>query len=368
MYKFDTGANLMTGYEEKSRNTSLNLMAKRLGVEVDDKNQKKIQSITSSNLVGIENQAVLLGINGGFSQQDRMIYDKRRSLDRALKYSYQAANIKADVSDKPIRCLINPDKLKQDYDDKIISVHKETGLKPGDIFEWLGTNTHWLIYLQDLTELAYFRGDIRRCSYEIAWEDEDGYHSTYAAVKGPVETKINYIQKHDISIDTPNYSLNILLPRTEAISKYFRRYSKFYLQGTDEGSPQVCWRVEATDWISTPGILEVNAVEYYINETEDDLEKGLVGGLIVKPESPNTEAEEIMISGETFIKPKRTYEYTYSGLNNGQWSINKKYPITLKVDEKNPLKVYIKWNSSFSGEFDLTFGNFTKKIIVESLF
>jgi hypothetical protein len=28
--------------------------------------------------------------------------------------------------------------------------------------------------LQDLTELAYFRGDIRKCSYEIKWEDEDG--------------------------------------------------------------------------------------------------------------------------------------------------------------------------------------------------
>jgi len=32
------------------------------------------------------------------------------------------------------------------------------------------------------------------------------------ALRGPVETKINYIQKHEISIDTPNHSLNILLP------------------------------------------------------------------------------------------------------------------------------------------------------------
>jgi hypothetical protein len=47
-----------------------------------------------------------------------------------------------------------------------------------------------------MTELAYFRGDIRKCSYEIAWEDENGKHSTYAAIRGPVETKINYIQKH----------------------------------------------------------------------------------------------------------------------------------------------------------------------------
>jgi hypothetical protein len=33
--------------------------------------------------------------------------------------------------------------------------------------------------------------------------------------------------------------------------------------------------------------LEVAAVEYYANTTEDDIENGIVGGLIVKPTSPN---------------------------------------------------------------------------------
>jgi len=125
--------------------------------------------------------------------------------------------------------LINPNKLKQDYDDKIISIGFEYNFKCGDVFEWLGTKSHWLIYLQDLTELAYFRGDIRRCSYEINWTDENGEHSTYAAIRGPVETKINYIQKHGISVDTPNYSLNLLLPQTKETLEYFKRYSKFYL-------------------------------------------------------------------------------------------------------------------------------------------
>jgi hypothetical protein len=129
--------------------------------------------------------------------------------------------------------------------------------------------------------LAYFRGDIRKCSYEIAWEDEDGKHSTYAAIRGPVETKINYIQKHEISVDTPNHSLNILMPRNEETLKYFRRYSKFYLQSSEAGAPQICWRVEATDWISSPGILEITAVEYYSNTTEDDIENGIVGGLVI---------------------------------------------------------------------------------------
>jgi hypothetical protein len=46
-------------------------------------------------------------------------------------------------------------------------------------------------------------------------------HSTYVALRGPVETKINYIQKHGISVDTPNYSLNMLIPLNDATLKYF---------------------------------------------------------------------------------------------------------------------------------------------------
>jgi hypothetical protein len=78
--------------------------------------------------------------------------------------------------------------------------------------------------------LAYFRGDIRKCSYEIAWEDDEGnLQKTYAAVRGPVETKINFIQKHGISVDTPNHSLNIIMPRNDYTINYFKRYKKFYL-------------------------------------------------------------------------------------------------------------------------------------------
>ena len=62
-----------------------------------------------------------------------------------------------------------------------------------------------------------------------------------------------------------------------------------------------------------PGILEITAVEYYINKDEDDLENGIVGGLIVEPANPNEEEVEITITGETFIKPNQAYEYKYEG-------------------------------------------------------
>lgn len=320
----------------------------------------------TTSIEGVEEQSKRLQQAGGNRQQERMIKDKRRSLDHAVWYSYQAAEVvKTDATDrKPVRALINPNKLKADYDDKIISVGYEYNFEVGTVFEWLGTKTYWLVYLQDLTELAYFRGDIRKCTYQIAWEDEDGLHSTYAAVRGPVETKINFIQKHGISVDTPNHSLSILMPKNEDTLNYFKRYKKFYLQGDD-----TCWRVEATDWISTPGILEVTAVEYYANETEDDIENGIVGGLITEIKDPNGDTEKIDIIGETFIKPKKSYQYTFSGREAQTWFVDtKKYPIKLEFDAEDPRNLTLTWTSGYSGQFVLKYGDYEKTIVVESLF
>lgn len=351
---------MASGYDLSSQ-VPFRLMKGRLGVY-----DKKPFDPTTNPVSGVEEQSARLRQQGGNRQQERMIRDKRRSLDHALWNSYQAAEIiKLDATDKkPARALINPNKLKQDYDDKIVSIGFEYNLNCGDIFEWLGTKTYWLVYLQDLTELAYFRGDIRKCSYEIAWEDESGEkHKTYAAVRGPVETKINYIQKHGVSVDTPNYSLNILMPKNKYTLDYFKRYKKFYLKGDS-----VCWRVEAIDSISTPGILEVVAVEYYANEDEDDIEAGIVGGLIEEPKDPNGD-EASQIIGDTFIKPKKTYLFTYTGNQGALWKVDKKYPVKLSIDENDARQVLVEWDSGYSGQFDLSYGDYAKKtIVVESLF
>lgn len=330
-----------------------------------DKEEQKLEP----SLEGLINQQMRLDAVGGFSEQERMIFDKRRNFDKALLYSYQGANIinireKTDtlLSPKPVRALINPNKLKADYDEKIISVAYEANFKPGDVFEWLGTNTYWLIYLQNLTELAYFRADIRKCSYQILWKDDNGdIKSTYAAIRGPVETKINYIQKHLISVDEPNYSLNILMPQTPDTLAYFKRYSKFYLKDSN-----VCWRVEAVDWISLPDILEVTAVEYYSNEMEDS--DSIAGNLIVEEVNPNTPIENAAISGPTFIKPKVSYEYVTAVKDKWQWYVDPKYPIKLSVSADNPKKCTIKWEKGISGQFELSYGDYNKTIIVESLF
>lgn len=356
--------------------SSLNNMKGRLGIPTDYylKNTKIINSEIKAGKIQsaiplINKESVFLRANGGYLQQERMIFDKKRSFDRTRLYSYQGANIvKYEENSKPVRALINPNKVKQDYDEKILSAPKEYGLQPGDIFEWLNTDTKWICYLQDITELAYFRSNIRKCQYEIAWEDEDGdVHRTYAAIRGPVETKIDFIQKHKTEVNNPNLSLNILMPKNEDTLKYFQRYSKFYLQDTNIGAPLVCWRVEAINWISMPGILEVNAVEYFANKDEDDIENGIVGGLIVDKISPNEISADNMIKGDIFIKPRGTYEYTYTGSKIVPWEIgDKKCPVQILSKTNNKIK--LKWSSSYSGQFDLIKGDLVKTIVVESLF
>lgn len=354
--------------EEKLFTAGLRNLGSRLG-------RLSAPEFKPSSIQGVSVLAKHLYQMGGRTQQERMIRDKRRSLDKAVLYSYQGAFVKKffpleeEVTEElreqpPVRALINPDKVKQDYDDKIISIGYEHGYQPGDVFEWVNTDSYWLIYLQDKTELAYFRGEIRRCRYTIQFQDEDGnQHMTYAAVRGPVETKINYIQKNGISVDRPNHSLNILLPANKYNLDYFNRYSKFYLL---EDRKKICWRVEAIDWISTPGILQINAVEYYVNEFEDDVENGVAGGLIVKEENPNTNRIEGLIEGDTFIKPKGFYEYRYTGLTMASWSIDSKYPVEYKIIDDRTIR--LQWNSNYSGQFEINYGSLKKTIVVESLF
>jgi hypothetical protein len=191
--------------------------------------------------------------------------------------------------------------------------------------------------------LAYFRGDIRRCSYVIAWEDESGKHKVHAALRGPKEVSIRSSNAHGLSIDSPNYSISFLIPKNEETIKYFTRYNKFYLQ-----DHATCWRIEAVDAFSTPGVLEVDAMEYYANPVEDDIANGIVGGLLPEIESPNSETQEMMIEGETFIKIKRQYTYTFNGRLVAEWKVDKKYPIHL-VTHDDPRSITLMWDSTFSG-------------------
>lgn len=309
---------------------------------------------------------------GGLAQEDRMIKGKYKTLQKALKYSYQGCDVQKvqpfysclslDEGENEhfplVRALINPDKIKQDYDDKIISIGYEHQFISGDVFYWKNTNTYWLVYLGALTEDSYFKSEIRRCKYQIKFRDKDGnFWYTWAAIRGPVETQIESIQKSQQRINIPNFGLNILMPQNELTLSAFKRYSEFILKDK-------CWRVQATDSISMDNILEVNAEEYYIDkDTDNDIKNGLK----IDPIDPTPDTE---IFGETFIKPGITETYT-GPVAGGSWCVKEKdKPVKLKNKFNN--KVEVTWEKMTSGDFTLLWhkdGKIVEKaIIVESLF
>ena len=207
----------------------------------------------------------------GGNAENRMTEQKLKSLNKALLYSYQGETIVKDGVE--IRCLINNNKLKMDYDDKIISVPYESGIKVGDIFYWGKTDEHWIVYLRHFSEDSYFRGYIRKAHHVLRWQNKYGKElEVHAAVRGPVETKIKGEFKSNISFDLPNYTLSMIIPNNKDTS-ILKRYSKVFLN--DE-----VWEVAVADSINEPGVIELQLIEALKNKDEDTT---VVGGLI-KPE------------------------------------------------------------------------------------
>lgn len=255
----------------------------------------------------------------GGNQQQRMNRDKLQSLRKALLYSYQAATLINETGDE-FRCLINPDKLKNDYDQKILSIPFEdiclnkpregtttegtgfTGITTGQVFEWKENGTYWLIYLQHKEETAYFRAEIRRCKEEI--EINDNKYKVY--IRGPIETTIPWNQKKGDMWNTINYSLILYITKNEETLEFFHRFAKIKVM-------EKPWEVKTIDTVAADDIIEVVLGETYSNPLED--EEGIPAVEIIEPEDGTP-----YIEGEHFVGPYSINTYRIIGLNsNGIW-------------------------------------------------
>lgn len=229
----------------------------------------------------------------GGVMDNRVDKSKLHSMQMALQNSYQAEWI--TLNDNKYRCLINPDKLKEDYDQKVISIEHSAGMKEGDVFYWDRTDTHWLVYLQQHSESAYFRAQIRRCNYEI----EVNNHKYWVYLRGPVETALVWRQKHNIEFNDLNYSLLIYVTKNEETLDFFKRFQILKIDGHR-------WRVAATDIFSQGSIIEVYLEEFFDNSLEDEQ---------IKKEPIIFGEEEPYIDGPQFVEPYQT-EIKYSLVNN----------------------------------------------------
>ena len=284
-----------------------------------------------------------LKYQGGVAQEDRMVKDKLRSMQNSLLYSYQSETITKD--EETFKALINSNKLNLSYDEKILSCEHEYDVQVGDVIYWEEGQSYWLVYMQELTETAYFLGHMRRCSDFVIEEIEGSSLKNLRVVAiGPNGSALENVEKSNFSIDVPNLMIEVWIANTEKNKKAFERYNKFVLNG-------VTWEVQSINNIDIPNILIITAKETYQIVSEREQEDIILDSGI--------------ISGPKEIKPGQTHTYSIEENVDGDWSWEGK---SLEILTVTPNKITIKWNSSKSGEFILKYGEYNKVIKVTSLF
>lgn len=280
----------------------------------------------------------------GGNQEQRFIKDKLRGLKRALLYSYQAAT--ATLSDgKEFRCLINPDKNKPAYDNKILSIpykdiclnapkvgktsegEIDIDIKPGDVFTWKETNTHWLVYLEYIEEDAYFRSEIRRCDQEVKIED----NSYWVYIRGPVETSIEWTQKAGIEWNTLNYSLVMYITADETTNNYFERFKTIKILDPRYNKEKT-WQVVGVDPYYGDGIIQVFLDEYFENSIADAV--AAENSAETGEENPVDETAAY-IDGPTEVQQYSKAYYEIHNAEEGHWYLKWK-------DEEQDLKSSLK--------------------------
>lgn len=304
-----------------------------------------------------------LNYRGG-NAEGRLQKDKLHSLKCALHDSYQAEV--AELADgRQFKCLINPDKLKPEYDNKIISIpfndiclnsedkeEQAIGMKPGDYFIWKRRTEHmdttWLVYLQHIEEDSYFRAEIRKCEYEF--EINGKKYPIY--VRGPVETDIPWNQKRGIVWNNINYTLIMYITKNEETNDYFERFVKIDFDDKK-------WEVQAVNRYDSGGsILEVFLKETFANTVEEDA---------VKEQEADKVDTVSQIIGDKEVYPYDMKTYSIEGMVGGNWSISNN---KAKIIEQNEQTVTIEVVTSKSGSFDLVYnGNelITLPIVIKSL-
>lgn len=314
---------------------------------------------------GLENLKTRLQYNGGNAQVGRMNKAKLDSLKKALLYSYQSATaILADG--REFRCLINPDKIKNEYDNKVISIPFEDiclnefenssqdknktsegiqkiGIKAGDVFTWKENNTDWIVYLQRYEETAYFRADIRRCRYET---EINGIKYKIFAAK-PSNDNIDWRKIKNTTYNTLDYSMNMYITRDKNTEGYLHRFSIIKINDKP-------WEVQAVD-LSSDGIIIVALKEYFSNTIQDRLEEQQSA----KEEDASIEENE-KIEGPIEVYPYEIYSYTVNA-DGGNWVIGSSKVKILSQDDQN-LKINI--ISGRSGKFEIKYIRENKEDIV----
>lgn len=361
------------------------------------------------------NLGIRLNYRGGNSQLERMNKDKLKSLKKALLYSYQAAT--AILSDgREFRCLINPNKLSLDLDNKILSIpFKDICLNASSLDMDHPINQtdegDWENMEDLIATLVYFEED--------TWEDMVSGDDIGLLPDppsdintDPKEEVVIGIQEGDVICWKENGSHWIVYLRRLEETAYFRadirrcRYqltlgngSKYwaYVRGPVEqsilwtqssgnyfnklnytlvmyitqneetlkyfhrfkkiminGQP---WEVQAVDSISTPGIIEIALKETYNNTIETNIEKA-VQEAEKRVEISEQETVLPYIYGLNEVYPYDVQSYEIKNYNGtaGTWFVkNESRKNMIKIMQSTVDKIELSIITGKSGTFTLVY-------------
>lgn len=292
---------------------------------------------------------------------------------RATKHSYQAARFnRYPEYEKEVVGVFNPVTVNQDYDTKMISTPFDSGYKVGDVFRWENTQTLWIIYNQNLTELAYFRGSTRRCNYMVRWVNgERELCETPISVIGPSmpdhTRMINGMMAGSFVV--PSGNLICLVTDNQKNREYFHDDQTFIILG-------ISYRVTNIDRLSMPGVIQIHATEYTTNMIEDDVEEDIRNAWNIQPIIPEHQSE-YGIEGPVSVKPYEEAEFT-AIVKGGTWFIaenregGKRLPAKFVEYDCSQKVVHVYWDAPQRGGYTLLYElpdgtRYERYILVESL-
>ena len=340
----------------------------------------------------------------------RIREDKLRSMKRALFNSYQSAVIQFDKDNRHFhfRCLINHDKLKVDYEDKILSIpfrevpveyeniaeqpeggkFVDTGtggifrdeqgnpvldengqvitqyrVKPGDTFKWISGNegympdSYWIIFLQYSEQTAYFRGQIRKADdqIQIIPINDDGSEGSpqiyHGWTTGPNEDEAIWNVKKGVVWNDLYYSKILYITKDETTSAFFDRFQRVVINGQT-------WEVHGyndnygtTSKNADGGMIRVALKETYTSTNE------MIKEMVQKEEEKQNE-----IIGPEMVQ---SYDVVRYYVPNGtlQWTVPAAAPVQILSQSSGEIRLKVA-SVSTQTTFDLQYGDqvFTIKV------
>ena len=321
------------------------------------------------------------------------------NLTKVDKYSTRYIQVLEEIVDSlastapMFKALINHDKLKVDYEDKIISIpfreapedseeQIDTDFHNGTVFKWVHGNkeewtpdTYWIVYMQYSEQTAYFRAEIRKADeqIQIIIVDDEGNESTVSYrgwMTGPNETTALWNTKRGVVWNDMNYTKLLYITKDEDTLAYFQRFDRIVINGKP-------WEVQAyNENYSTSktgdfssGIIRVALKETYTSADQFVKElKDAETAQIQAEVAYDAEHTQPRIDGPTAAHPYDILIYkakNYQGIRD--WFVSDTSLVKVLDYNENTLKLQVIAREANSKGFQVGYGQDIIQIPIEPL-